>query len=637
MILPTPIRVLVIVLLFHLQFSAFGQKNINKIKADQLKQYFKDDKLAAYDHKTVYSFDLVKENLLVSQADVIGMISLEGNVNTSQHLYYNDHVSIASAQLEYTNGKSVEHGEACGNYEVEDIFYSDAKVCSYKFNFLAAGTEIIFKSKLLYHDPKYLTKVFFHDVLSIDSRTIEFKIPAEVNVELVEKNFEGFDIQKSWSKDDAFKIYTYTIKKINALKSESNSLGMLYYYPHIVVVTKDYTTSSQKKSVISSASDLYHWYASIVKDVNNDPAQFKAEVLRLTANAKTTEEKIKAIYYWVQDNIKYIAFEDGIAGFKPEAAHLVYQNRYGDCKGMANLTKEMLKVVGFDSRLAWIGTNRIPYSYELPSLAVDNHMICTVNADGKFFVLDPTEKFIALGKHGERIQGKEMMIEDGDQFQLKRVPVADADQNLISRNEEIILNGELLQGKGRVVINGESLKNILYFKTNIRQDDQKKIFDDLVVSDHQNTDHVEVLAIPAVDRDKPMEVTYTYGLNNKVTKFDNDLYIDIDWNKTFNNYKIEEDRMSDYYFNRKIKNTILKRLALPPGYKISHLPSGISKKHNDFSFNVKFEQKGSDLFYTNEIIVNQGIIRKADFKTWNLYIKELSDVYGDQIVLTKIK
>src|SRR5690606_29442469 len=112
----------------------------------------------------------------------------------------------------------------------------------------------------------------------------------------------------------------------------------------------------------------------------------KADVLKLTESAKTSEEKIKSIYYWVQDNIKYIAFEDGISGFRPDAAQNVLVNRYGDCKGMANLTKEMLKVAGFDARLAWIGTNRIPYTYELPSLAVDNHMICVVYAEGREFI-----------------------------------------------------------------------------------------------------------------------------------------------------------------------------------------------------------------------------------------------------------
>ena len=63
------------------------------------------------------------------------------------------------------------------------------------------------------------------------------------------------------------------------------------------------------------------------------------------------------MFYWVQDNIRYIAFENGIMGFKPDAAQNVLNKKYGDCKGKANLLKEMLKLAGYDARLTWIGTS----------------------------------------------------------------------------------------------------------------------------------------------------------------------------------------------------------------------------------------------------------------------------------------
>jgi hypothetical protein len=456
-----------------------------------------------------------------------------------------------------------------------------------------------------------------------------------VNVELVERNFDGFNIKKTITEGSGTKSVSYTVEDLNALKHEENSLGMLYYYPHIVVVTKDFKTKTGQRKVIGSAADLYGWYSTMVKQVRNDPAALKADVMRLIAGAKTDDEKIKNIYYWVQDNIKYIAFEDGISGFRPEAAQNVLHNRYGDCKGMANLTKEMLKLAGFDARLTWIGTNRIPYTYELPSLAVDNHMICTLLIGDKQYILDPTEKFIALGKHGERIQGKEMMIENGESFMVKKVPVADADQNLIMRKEELYLEGEMLKGKGRVSIQGEALKSILYLSTNIRQENQKKLFDNIVVSDFANTDQVKVINVPQVDRDKSLDLEYTYGLGNRVTSFEKDLYIEIDWTKNFKNLKMDSARVSDYYFNRKIKNRIEKTFTIPAGYKVTHLPANVRNAHADFSFELLFEQKGDLLIYTNEITVKQGLVKRNDFKTWNAYIKQLTESYDDQIVLTK--
>ena len=518
---------------------------------------------------------------------------------------------------------------------MEDIFYSDAKVCSYPYKFAYRGDEIGFKSEALYPDSRYLTKVLFHDELGVKLRTITFNIPLSINVELVEKNFDGFHIRRTIAEQSNVKVITYTVEDLKAFKHEDNSLGMLHIVPHIVVLTKDFAGKDGPIQVIGSVTGLYDWYSSIVKLVNNDVDALKPDVRRLTEGAETPEEKIKNIYYWVQDNIKYIAFEDGISGFKPDAAQDVLLNRYGDCKGMANLTKEMLKAAGFDARLAWIGTNRIPYTYELPSLAVDNHMICMVYVADKEYILDPTEKFIGLGQHGERIQGKEMMIESGDKFVIRKVPVENADQNLTLRKEEIHVDGEILRGKGYISIQGEARRDILYMSTNIRQHDQKRLFDYLAVSDYTSADEVHVVNTPQVDRDKPLMMEYSYGLESKVTTFEKDLYIEIDWNRKFENLKMDSSRISDYYFHRKIKDRVIKSLRIPAGYNVSHLPPNLKRTHNDFSFEIAYEQKGGILTFTNEVVVKKGVVRKQDFDTWNEFIKELKESQNDQIVLTK--
>ncbi|HYG00843.1 MAG TPA: transglutaminase domain-containing protein [Chryseosolibacter sp.] len=629
-----------LILIFALPFTvAFSQKNINPERVKQLKALPLSGKsaLIAYNYNSTYDFVVSGEQCKVPLTETVNIISLKGNIDYVRNVYYNDNVSTQDVDVRMANGRALKSTHACGNYEIDDIFYSDAKVCVYKFNFFNEGTEATFKAKSTYDDPRYLTKVFFHDELPVESREIVFNVSKNVNVDLVEKNFEGFDITKTKTETANGIIYKYTVKNLKAFISESNSLGFLYHYPHILVVTKDYTTSSGKKTVLASIGDLYKWYSDLVNQVQNDKTAFEEEVKRLTATAKTPEEKIKAIYYWVQDNIKYIAFEDGIAGFKPDAAQNVYTNRYGDCKGMANLTKQMLKTAGFDARLTWIGTNRIPYNYTVPTLAVDNHMICTVYANGKQYILDPTEKYIALGKHGERIQGKEMLIENGKEYVLSKVPVSDPASNLISRTETLSLEGDILKGKGELQLEGEAKTQILYYSNYVKAEDKRKILDNLVISDHANTDKIEVLNEPPADREKPLHLQYNYSLTNKVSRFGKDVYIDLEWAKAFGDLKLEDDRQSDYYFNRKVKQKTVKKLKVPVGYKVTHLPASLKKAHKEFTFDISFKQVGNEIHYSNEVTITDGLVRKANFKTWNEIIQQLKDVYSDQIVITQSK
>lgn len=622
-----------------LPIIGWAQKNTNPERAASLKALpqCKGAKVAAYENISTYSFQVVGELLTVRNEETSRLISLEGNVDYVKHIFYNDHIKITSDELKYATGKSIRKESSCGNYELESVFYSDAKVCSYRFNFLYEATEVSFKASTQYDDPKYLTRIFFHDSDPAAYREIVLTIPSQVAVELVEKNFTDFEVTKTIEKTNGNTVYKYIAKNLPVIKSEPNSLGAMHQYPHLIVLTKSYTTASgEKKGVLSSVEDLYKWYSSLVNQVRNEPTALQEEVQRLTATAKSPEDKIKAIYYWIQDNIKYIAFEDGIAGFMPEPAQKVYANRYGDCKGMANLTKEMLKVAGFDARLTWIGTNRIPYTYDLPSLCVDNHMICTLSLGDKFYILDSTEKYIALGKNAERIQGKEMLIESGDKFIIKKVPISDFASNLVVRNEVITLEGETLKGQGELVLNGEAKKNILYFSTNVKKEDNKKLFDNMAVGEYSSSDKVQVTNEPPVDRDKPLEVKYSYALTNKISSFGKEVYIDVDWNKTFMDLEMDEDRVSDYYFNRKVKQKTSKKLKVPSGYKVTYLPKGMSRKHPDFSFEISFKQVGNEVIYNNEIVVNHGLIKRNNFSVWNECIKELKQTYNDQLVITKI-
>ncbi|MGC1240497.1 MAG: transglutaminase-like domain-containing protein [Chryseosolibacter sp.] len=636
----TPLGRLTIVIVFLIAaHSSHAQKAANTERAKSLKAMAanKDARIVSYHYKSAYNFEISSNKISVTNNDLLDLISLAGNIDYVRPVFYNDNIALSGTEVRYTNGKSLKFENVCGNYEVDNVFFSDAKLCSYKFNFLHEGTEISFKSSAKYEDPKYLTKVFFHDELPVENREVTFTIPNTIAVDLVEINFDGFTITKSVSESPNSKTYKYNIKNIKAMRAEPNSLGHLHYYPHILVLTKEFRTTSGSQKVIASVEDLYQWYNSLAQAVDNNNDAFQEEVKRLIATCKTPEDKIRAIYYWVQDNIKYIAFEDGIAGFKPEAAQDVFANRYGDCKGMANLTKQMLKVAGFDARLTWIGTNRIPYTYQIPTLAVDNHMICTVYSGEKQFILDPTEKYIALGKHAERIQGKEMLIENGSEFIINKVPVSGPGNNLISRSETISMEGDLLKGQGEVNFNGESKTQILYLSSLAKTEDKKRLFDNLAVNGFTNVDKIELKAIPAADRENALALKYTYTLGNKISRFDNDIYIDLDWNKSFGELNLGEERETDYYFNGKIKQKTSKKFRLPTGYRVTHLPKNMSKTHPAFTMSVSFKQTGSEVIYVNEITVTDGIIRKGDFNVWNESILELKDIYNDQIVITKGK
>ena len=169
---------------------------------------------------------------------------------------------------------------------------------------------------------------------------------------------------------------------------------------------KSAEVNGNKLVYFNTVADQYKWYRQLVRDIGDDKTVLEQKAKELTVGISGDIEKIKAIFNWVQHNIRYIAFEDGIAGFRPAKADVVLNKKYGDCKGMANLTRGLLQALGYDARLCWIGTNHVAYDYSTPSMAVDNHMICALFFRGKKYFLDATETNIGFNEYAERIQGR---------------------------------------------------------------------------------------------------------------------------------------------------------------------------------------------------------------------------------------
>ena len=126
----------------------------------------------------------------------------------------------------------------------------------------------------------------------------------------------------------------------------------------------------------------------------------------INKDSKTEEDHISNTYRWIQEHIRYVAFEAGLSGHRPDTPKEVLRKRYGDCKGMALLLKTLLKAQGFDARLTDIGTDEIPYKMsDVPTLASANHVICTLFYKGKTHYIDATCNHIPYTYTPQHIQG----------------------------------------------------------------------------------------------------------------------------------------------------------------------------------------------------------------------------------------
>lgn len=522
-------------------------------------------------------------------------------------------------------------------YSIGNIFFSDARICYFELPLQKQGTigQVTFEKTVT--DPRYFTSIYFTDVYQVKQKQVQVKVPRWMKVELKEMNFNGYTISKSSvydAKADA-DVVTYSIVNATAQERERNSPGPSYLYPHLLVLAKAATPAESSFTYFNTLKDQYGWYRSLVRTLENDKSVLKAKAEEITTGKSTDLEKAKAIYYWVQNNIRYIAFEDGLAGFKPEKAHEVLRRKYGDCKGMAHLTKELLKSIGLDARLCWIGTNHIAYDYSTPSMSVDNHMICALNYSGKTYFLDATETYSKFDEYAERIQGRPVLVEDGDNFILSKIPSTTYKQNIDREKSVLTISGSELKGKVEHEWRGEEKENILTQMNSIKKDKSKEAFVRFLANDNKEYIITDLQNSDVEDLDGPMTARYNLSNKNGLSSFGKEHYVDLDFRKEFNGFLFDvAERQHDYWFSFKTHLQKEVELIVPAGYTVSSVPASLNISNPDYEFSLSYKQQPGKITYTKSIIIKNTRLTKNKFSQWNADVEKLTKAYNEQVVLT---
>lgn len=433
--------------------------------------------------------------------------------------FYDDQVEINDVDIKVDGDKAKYIKPVHDYYNSDGIFYSDARVCYFTLPLEKKGSksDVHFEKTVL--DPRYFTNIFFTEPYIIQKKEVSIVVPKWMKIEIKEFNFAGYTITRNVVNKSDEDIYKYTIENAPARKNEERAPGPTYIQPHILVMTKYAEPSGIRITYFNTLNDQYNWYHQLVKQVVNDKSVIKSKAEEITAGITGDIEKVKALYKWVQDNVRYIAFEDGIAGFKPEKAQEVLRKKYGDCKGMGNLMAELLKAIGLDGRICWLGTHHIAYDYSTPSLGVDNHVICAWLYKGKTYFLDATEKYIGFGETAERIQGRQVLIEDGEKYLLQKIPVATPLQNTAIEKKVLFINGNNLIGKVTQTWKGESKEWFLTALHDIKKEKQEDALKQFLTDGNNNYQVSNLKILNLNDYNADLQIEYDLLFKDAVTVF----------------------------------------------------------------------------------------------------------------------
>jgi len=518
------------------------------------------------------------------------------------------------------------------------IFYSDQESKNFTFPAVTKGAVTNLSYKEVIKDPRFLGLFRFGTYVPTKSAQLSIEFPKNVSIGYIEFNTENISIafKKETSKNN--NIYTWTVKNIEGFQGENKSESALYFLPHIIVYIKSYEQKGKIYNVLNDVSDLYKWYTSLVEQIDIKSLDKVYKITDdITKPFSTKREKAEAIFNWVQDNITYVAFEDGLGGFIPRGAASVCDKRYGDCKDMANLLYEMLNHADIESYRTWIGTRNRPYSYfEVPTPMVDNHMINTAIIENDTIFLDATDSYVPFGMPSAFIQTKEALLGiNADSFKVIKVPIQNPDKSLTLITSDISIENGIVKVLEKRIFTGYEKVDFITDYTYKKNDKTEEEFLNTTLALGNNKTKYTNINIENFDNaTTALILSYKLSIDNYAKTVADKMYINLNIDRTLSKSKID---IEDRKYSKKIDNTFKKNytttFTIPDGYKVNYIPKDLSFDNPEFGYSITYTQKDNTIIQNKTIYINTLSVKKEQFETWNSFIKSLIKAYKKNIVI----
>ena len=521
----------------------------------------------------------------------------------------------------------------------DGVFYDDVQETMFDFPAIGQGATGNLNLQIVHKKPYLLSPHYFGRHIPVVNDELKISFPKDVSVKYILKGQDTDKIKVTQDSRGGETTYTFQVNDQPAEKDYDDAPGAAYYTPHVVFYIEKYKNDNgDEVKYLSDTNDLYKLNNSFLKDLNKEAGpELKRLVDSLTHGVTNTEQKARRIYSWVQDNIKYVAFEDGMEGFVPRDANFVCSRRFGDCKDMSSILTMMLNTAGVPAYYTWIGTRSLPYTYrETPLPIVDNHMICAIQLKkGEFIFLDGTDPTCVFGIPSSHIQDKEALIAMGDQYNIVRVPSPARETNQLVDTCFMQLTDRGITGQINMSMTGYYSMNMHGAMLYVNGKEKDKYMRGRFA---RGSNKFQLTSYEVGDLSDKNKVTLTgkFELQDYARKIGDEWYLNINLLKLYEHQEIDYPRRTmpveyDYRFVKKYVTV----LTIPEGYAVSYLPKSQSFKNDVWGFSLNYEQKGNTIILTQEFYNDHLLLTADHFKAWNEVLEHLFPLYKESISLSK--
>jgi hypothetical protein len=514
-----------------------------------------------------------------------------------------------------------------------NIFHDDNRVASFLMPSMTSGAIGHVSYTLSFPDARLTNGHYFASVHPTEESTLTVISDPGIEVDIRMFHLADSMVVRSVGREKGRLVQKFTMRQVPPMQFESNAPAIRYYTPHAQLVVR----IPERESGGNDIDRLYRWYNKYVHDAHASPTpELQALSDSIVGQETDPWKQASLIHGWVQDHIRYVAFEDGLNGFIPAAAGEVCRVRYGDCKGMSNLLQTLLRAAGLNAHLVWIGTRSIPYTFtELPTLANNDHMIVALDIADTTLFLDPTASENSFGIPSGFTQGKEALIAlDSVNYRVQRIPVMPAEVSTIRDSLHLRLIGNDLHGRGVSHFTGYERYDLAHWLRTVPVHKRTEALREVLMKG-SNKFLLDSCTISGLDdRDAPLTLTYHCRLPDQVMRSGERFYLPMVLTDPWKNLRVSEGRKLPVEVENQQMQHYTVTLELPPGSRCTSLPVAVSRQHEKFGYDIDMTATGNTV--TSHASYRLGTLMiKDELVEWDQLNRSLLKELGRTVVFER--
>jgi hypothetical protein len=467
--------------------------------------------------------------------------------------------------------------------------------------------------------------------ISVEKSEFEVVTPQDIEVRYKVKNIEVEPIIRN---EAGMNYYAFSANNISAFVDEPASPIEDLVLPYVAFAPNKFGVANYEGDM-SSWENLGKFSYELNKNRDELSDETKGIIADLIAKAETKEEKVKVLYRYLQENMRYVSIQLGVGGWQTFEAKYVERNKYGDCKALTNFMKSMLTEIGIESHAALIRNGDEANDQILEFSTSDfNHVILYVpNVKEEGLWLECTSSDLPAGVIGSSNENRFALLVKSEGSELVRTPLSTKDDNLLISNINMTISKD---GTAKIKVEqkatGHQDRTYRYYALNESEDDIKRVLENsfslpsfkikkCILKPNKEIPETEIMLDLEVPKYASKGGKRLFISPNPINQL------------TYVPREIEERQLpieNRYAFS----DVDIVTIEIPDGYEVESIPEENLTIENDFGkYAIKFEQKENKLIYTRTMERKLFFFPKERYDDYRDFLKVISKADRMKVVL----